>query len=324
MSDEKQGVASSAAGTQKQELTGNTGKKVGRRGIASARGTQRLKFNHTDAVNTNGLFLGHLESVVVNTITIGEDKTGMPSFNGLEIPKLVLTFCSNELEVLKRKFVVLQFTPAESNVETIPGGKESWKVDSVMDWLKHLMNVYILKGRELTEDEEIALSLPFEDFDNEGAYVPVEPETVIAGWKSLFENFENIFNRSKDGNCVYKTKDGKDIPIWMKLIRFRKNKGEWKPIVQGNSAGDLAFPPFVGEGCIEIWKQNVIPSIHLNALNETILPKEIAKPKTPNMTVPGIPSGSVPMMGGVPSGMGTEMYGDTAAVNMSAAEDLPF
>ena len=32
--------------------------KVARRGIATARGTQRLKFNHTD-VKPNGLFQAH-------------------------------------------------------------------------------------------------------------------------------------------------------------------------------------------------------------------------------------------------------------------------
>lgn len=324
MSDKTKNPAESATVGQPDVKESATVRKVSRRGIGSARGTQRLKFNHTDAVNSCGLFLGHLDSVVVNNITIGEDKTGMPSFNGLEIPRLVLTFCSNEPEALKRKYVTLQFTPAESNVDTIPGGGQSWKVDNTMNWLKHLMNVYVLKGRELTEEEEIALSLPYEDFDNEGQYVPVEPEVVIAGWKSLFANFENIFNRSKDGGAVYKTKDGKDIAIWMKLIRFIKVKGEWRAVISGNSAGDLAFPTFVGEGCIEIWKQNSIPSIHLNAVSETILPKEISKPKAPNMGVPGMPGGSVPMMGGIPSGMGTESYGDTSAVNMSAAEDLPF
>lgn len=323
MTDETKGAVAGAANAQTNEVKATEVKKTGRRGIGSARGTQRLKFNHTDAIPQNGLFLGHLESVVVGKMQIGEDKAGTPSFNGMEVPKLVLTFVSNDVEVSKRKYVTLQFTPVESNVDTIPGGKFAWQVDSLMDWLKHLMNVYVLKGRELTEDEEIALSLPYEDFDNEGAYVPVEPEVVIAGWKSLFENFENIFNRGKEGSPVYKTKDGKDLVIWMKLLRFTKVKGEWRPVVSGNNAGDLGFIKFVGEGCIELHKNNTIPTIHINSISETITPKEIAKPKTPNMAAPGIPGGSVPMMGGIPAGgMDGTNYG--SEINLAAAEDLPF
>ena len=83
-------------------------KKV-RRGIAAARGTTRLKFSHEQA-KLNGLFIAHLDSVATSMIQIGEDKTGMPSFNGLEIPKLVFTFASNEAEVAKRHYVTLQFT----------------------------------------------------------------------------------------------------------------------------------------------------------------------------------------------------------------------
>lgn len=324
MSEKEQNVSKSANDTKVADGKSVENKKMARRGIGSARGTQRLKFTHTDAIPQNGLFIGHLDSVVIGKMQIGEDSTGMPSFNGMELSKLVLTFASNESEVNKRKYVTLQFTPTESNVDTIPGGKKSWQVDRVMDWLKHLMNVFVLKGRELTEDEENALSLPYVDFDEEGAYVPVEQEVVAAGWKSLFENFENIFNRSKEGEPVYKSKDGKDIVIWMKLLRFTKIRGEWKPVITGNGAGELAFPSYVGEGCIEIFVKNSIPSIHLNPITECIIPKEINKPKSPNMAIPGMSGGNVPMMGGIPSGVGTESYIDVAGVNVAAAEDLPF
>lgn len=293
-------------------------KKVNRRGLGSARGTTRLKFSHEQARN-NGLFVGHLDSVEVKMIQIGEDKTGMPSFNGLEIPKLVLTFASNEEDVNKRHYIVQQFTAVESNANSIPGGKDEWKINSVFDWLKHLMNVYVLKGRDLTDAEAEALSLSYEDFNEEGEYVPVEPEEVIAGWKSLFENFENIFNRGREEQPYYKTKDGKNISIWMKLIRYVKNnKKGWQPI----NNGELSFPAFVGEGCIEIFKQNVAPSIRLNSISEAIIPMNIEKAKTPNMTTANIPS--APVIGGVPvtdTMLGPSPYGN---VMTEAAEDLPF
>lgn len=296
-------------------------KKVSRRGIGAARGTTRLKFSHEQA-RQNGLFVGHLESVEVKMIQIGEDTTGMPSFNGLEIPKLVLTFASNEEDANKRRYVVQQFTAVESNANNIPGGTSAWKVDSVFDWMKHILNVYVLKGRELTEVEEAALSLSYEDFDENGEYIPVEPEEVIAGWKVLFENFENIINRGKDGQPYYKDKNGKYLPIWMKLLRYAKNnKKGWQSIIK---SGELAFPAFVGEGCIELYKQNTAPSIRVNSINEAIIPMNIEKPKTPNMPTSAM-GGSAPIMGGVPV-MDTMLGGGTnySEINAAAEEDMPF
>lgn len=289
-------------------------KKVSRRGLASARGTARLKFGN-DQAKPNGLFLGHLEEVKYSTITIGEDKTGMPSFNGFEIPKLTLTFASNEEDPNKRHYVSKTFTAVESNVNTIPGGKEEWKVNSVFDWLKHVLNVYYLKGRELTDEEAAALSLTFEDFDEQGEYVSVDTEVVINAWKVLFENFENIMNRGKNGKPVYHDKNNKFIPVWLKLLRYVKSRKSWTPI----NNGDLSLPQFVGEGCIEIYQQNAIPSIKIDSVKETILIMNVEKPKTPNMPAVG---GMAPMMGGVAidqtmNPMGTDISSQTI-------DDMPF
>lgn len=300
--------------TVNQETPIEEVKKVSRRGLGSARGTARLKFGN-DQAKPNGLFLGHLEEVKYSTITIGEDKTGMPSFNGFEIPKLTLTFASNEEDPNKRHYVSKTFTAVESNVNTIPGGKEEWKVNSVFDWLKHVLNVYYLKGRELTDEEAAALSLTFEDFDEQGEYVSVDTEIVINAWKVLFENFENIMNRGKDGKPVYHDKNNKFIPVWLKLLRYVKSRKSWTPI----NNGDLSLPQFVGEGCIEIYQQNAIPSIKIDLVKETILIMNVEKPKTPNMPAVG---GMAPIMGGVAidqtmNPMGTDISSQTL-------EDMPF
>jgi hypothetical protein len=300
--------------TVNQETPIEEVKKVSRRGLGSARGTARLKFGN-DQAKPNGLFLGHLEEVKYSTITIGEDKTGMPSFNGFEIPKLTLTFASNEEDPNKRHYVSKTFTAVESNVNTIPGGKEEWKVNSVFDWLKHVLNVYYLKGRELTDEEVTALSLTFEDFDEQGEYVSVDTEIVINAWKVLFENFENIMNRGKDGKPVYHDKNNKFIPVWLKLLRYVKSRKSWTPI----NNGDLSLPQFVGEGCIEIYQQNAIPSIKIDLVKETILIMNVEKPKTPNMPAVG---GMAPMMGGVAidqtmNPMGTDISSQTI-------DDMPF
>lgn len=300
--------------TVNQETPIEEVKKVSRRGLGSARGTARLKFGN-DQAKPNGLFLGHLEEVKYSTITIGEDKTGIPSFNGFEIPKLTLTFASNEEDPNKRHYVSKTFTAVESNVNTIPGGKEEWKVNSVFDWLKHVLNVYYLKGRELTDEEATALSLTFEDFDEQGEYVSVDTEIVINAWKVLFENFENIMNRGKDGKPVYHDKNNKFIPVWLKLLRYVKSRKSWTPI----NNGDLSLPQFVGEGCIEIYQQNAIPSIKIDLVKETILIMNVEKPKTPNMPAVG---GMAPMMGGVAidqtmNPMGTD-------ISSQIIDDMPF
>jgi hypothetical protein len=289
-------------------------KKVSRRGLASARGTARLKFGN-DQVKPNGLFLGHLEEVKYSTITIGEDKTGMPSFNGFEIPKLTLTFASNEEDPNKRHYVSKTFTAVESNVNTIPGGKEEWKVNSVFDWLKHVLNVYYLKGRELTDEEAAALSLTFEDFDEQGEYVSVDTEVVINAWKVLFENFENIMNRGKNGKPVYHDKNNKFIPVWLKLLRYVKSRKSWTPI----NNGDLSLPQFVGEGCIEIYQQSAIPSIKIDLVKETILIMNVEKPKTPNMPAVG---GMAPMMGGV--AIDQTINPMSADISSQTIDDMPF
>lgn len=287
--------------------------KVVRRGITTARGTQRLKFSHTDA-KPNGLFMAHLESVDVSMIKIGEDSTGLPSFNGMEIPKLRFLFTSNEADEAKRKYVTLTFTPAESNVDTIPGGKSEWKVTNIFDWVQHLFKVYVLKGREFTEEEATKLSLPFEDFDENGEYVPVDVETVVAGWTQLFNNIEDIFNRGKEGKPYYKTTDNKIVPVWIKLIRYNKTKKNgWTPLQNG----ELTFPTFVGEGCVELFRPNEMPAIKLNTITECITPKDIEtkKAQTPNM--PQMP------MGGVNLG-GTEMPGGFDPFSSaSVIDDMP-
>ena len=296
-----------------------------RRGISNeTRATSRLKFDFFRVANkSNGLFQGHLESVEVKDITIGEETTGMPSFNGMTVPKLILTFASNHPAVAERRYVSMQFLPAESNVDTIPNGSKAWQVDRIMAYLKHLLDVYLLKGKSMSEEQEDALTLAFEDFDDNGEYVSVDPTEVINGWRVLFENFANIMNTGKDGKPIYVTADGKIIPIWMKLLRFTKNKGQWKPVEGGNRAGDLAFPGFVGEGVIELFVTNKAPILKVDATKEKIAVMDIAKTPT-NPAVPGMPGAP---MGGVPAGFGDGMGADNGSpipAFPGAGEDLPF
>ena len=301
----------------------NTATTIIKRGVGSARGTQRLKFTEKDANRQTGLFEAHLDTVDVSMIKIGEDRTGMPSFNGLEIPKIRFTFASNDVSPLKRKYITLSFNAVESNVNTIPGKSEAWKVDQIFNWINHIIKVFVCRGKELvdvlTPEQLTSLDLPYVDYDENGEYVPIEAETVIAGWKTLFEAVVALLCNGKN-NSPYYMQDGKPIPVWIKLIRCVKSaKKGWQNI----SNGDLSFPTFIGEGCIEFIVPNTPPSIHLDLIRESIMPKVVEeKPKAPNM--PGAPAMGGMGMGGVIDGGITSNTPNMGGMPFySDADDLP-
>lgn len=293
-------------------------KKVLRRGLSTAVGTQSLRFDTRDVIKPYGLFLAHLEKVEVSEFVMGEDKTGMPSFNGYAVPRITFTFASNEDEIAKRRIVRLQFNAVESTALTIPGKSEEWKVNLVFNYLKHILNVFVLKGREMTAEEEEKYNLDFVDFDEQGEYVAIPAETVLRGWKNLFENVAAVLNTGRDGEKPYfKTADNKIIPLWIKLIRYFKARNEWKEVANGA----LSFPQFVGEGVLEVYQANVPPTIKLDATREWINLRDLKKdsPKAPNMLTPAAPAGGIDisaMTAGMPN-IGGPIVGP-------AEEDLPF
>lgn len=305
-------------------------KKRVRRGVSNeTRSTSRLKFDESrDANRQNGLFVGHLDKIEVTTSTIGEDTQGLPQFAGMDIPVLTLTFASNHEDVNQRRYVTHRFLPAESNTLTIPGGKEAWKVDSVFSWMKHVLDVFLLKGRPMTEAEENALELPFEDFDEKGQYVPVEPSVVVNGWGTVFTNF--VMLMENNGKPCYRNEKGGILPIWMKLLRFTKVNNVWKPVVGGKSTqGDLGFTNFVGEGCIELFNNSTPPLMKVNPVKESITYKETKK----EIVQPAIPvaGGTIasPVMGTEAGGMNfgapnPALFATEAPTEMAGPEDLPF
>ena len=293
-------------------------KKV-RRGVSNkTQAVAQLKFHEKDAAQ-NGLFVGHLEEVRVDWSNNADAK----SFTGMSIPRLTFHFASNHANASEKRHVYQTLFPVESNVNTIPGGSEDWRVNNVFNWIKHILDVFYLKGREMTEAEEDALSLTFEDFDENGEYVSVEVEDVIAGYRAIFENTAAMLNGSfelADGEIakpVYKTSDGKYIPCWLKLLRHKKRKGDW---INVGANGDLAFDGFIGNGVVELLKKDCPPTVlRLDLAKESITPKETKK--TPTIGAPGM---GAPAMGGVMAGapnMGMPV--DNGAFQ-AAGEDMPF
>ena len=293
-------------------------KKV-RRGVSNkTQAVAQLKFHEKDAAQ-NGLFVGHLEEVRVDWSNNAEAK----SFTGISIPRLTFHFASNHANASEKRHVYQTLFPVESNVNTIPGGSEDWRVNNVFNWIKHILDVFYLKGREMTEAEEDALSLTFEDFDENGEYVSVEAEDVIAGYRAIFENAAAMLNGSFDladgevAKPVYKTSDGKFIPCWLKLLRHKKRKGDW---VNVGANGDLAFDGFIGNGVVELLKKDCPPTVlRLDLAKESITPKETKK--TPTIGAPGM---GAPAMGGVMAGAPTmNMPVDNGAFQ-AVGEEMPF
>lgn len=293
-------------------------KKV-KRGVSNkTQAVAQLKFHEKDAAQ-NGLFVGHLEEVRVDWSNNADAK----SFTGMSIPRLTFHFASNHANASEKRHVYQTLFPVESNVNTIPGGSEDWRVNNVFNWIKHILDVFYLKGREMTEAEEDALSLTFEDFDENGEYVSVEVEDVIAGYRAIFENTAAMLNGSFDiadgevAKPVYKTSDGKYIPCWLKLLRHKKRKGDW---INVGANGDLAFDGFIGNGVVELLKKDCPPTVlRLDLAKESITPKETKK--TPIIGAPGM---GAPAMGGVMAGAPTMGMPVDNGAFQAVGEEMPF
>ena len=285
-----------------------------RRGITNeTQATSKLRFHEKDAA-PNRLFMAHLHSVSVAWSEGGEGK----QFEGEKIPRLVFEFASNTKDATQRRYVDKTLFPVESSVETIPGGDKDWQVNSIFTWIKHILDIYYLNGRPLTEEEEDALSLPFVDFDDEGNYVSVDVKEVLSGYAQLFNNVAAIMNGTfnlADGETpkpCFRDANGAFIRCWIKLLRHIKTKGEWKNV----SNGDLSFTQFVGTGAIELAPQaNSQPKIlNVDESKESITPKEIKK-------APSIP-GLADMAGGAISV--SNIPATNASAYNEAASEMPF
>ena len=309
--------------TNAATVNAQTVAKKARRGVSNkTQAVAQLKFHEKDAAQ-NGLFVGHLEEVRVDWSNNADAK----SFTSMSIPRLTFHFASNHANASEKRHVYQTLFPVESNVNTIPGGTEEWKVNNVFNWIKHILDVFYLKGREMTEAEEDALSLTFEDFDENGEYVSVEVEDVIAGYRAIFEAAASMLNgefagdHEATGKPCFKTADGKFIPCWLKLLRHKKRKNDWINVTQN---GDLGFDGFIGNGVVELMRKDMPPTVlRLDLAKESITPKETKKAPTigaPGMAAPGI--GGV--MAGGPMGDMGGMYNPGADASAAAGGDMPF
>ena len=287
-------------------------KKV-RRGISNeTKAVAQLKFHEKDAAQ-NGLFIGQLAEV-----TIGWSTPENGVFAGYKMPYLTFHFTSNHTDINQQRHVYQSLFPVESNVDTIPGGREEWKVNNIFNWIKHVLDVFYLKGRLFTEEEEEALALFIEDIDENGEFVSVDPQEVLNAYGNMFTNAAAILNgtiglaEGETPKPCYKDANGRPISIWMKLLRHTRTKKGWSNVTPN---GELGFSNFVGSGAIELHKPNTMPTIlRLDLSKESIKPIEIKKEPTIG--------GQMTMMGGaiMPDAMPMDSNNPFAA----AGDNMPF
>lgn len=321
--------------TKEAVAVANGAVKKNRRGISNNTvAATRLKFHEKDASPANGLFVAHLDSVSVEWSHSGEGN----SFAGLKMPRLVFTFASNHTDAKERRYAVKTLFPIESNVDTIPNGDKAWQVDNVFNTIKHILDVFYFKGREMTIEEEDALSLDFVDFteDENGnvEYEAVDAQAVLDGYRKMFDNAAAMLNGQfnlADGAVAkpcFKDANGKFINCWIKLLRaIRNRKGSW---VDVDKSKDLSFPSFVGNGFVELVKMKdnqILPPVILTVdkVKESITPKD-TEPKAPTIGAPGIP-GMPGMPGGaaiVPPTASNDMMAGVGSFDPTSQTDMPF
>lgn len=280
-------------------------KKQTRRGVSNqTKATSQLKFHEKDAAQ-NGLFIGKLVDVEVKWTT---PENGV--FAGLKAPNLTFHFTSNHTDSAELRHVYHTLFAVESTVDTAnPKAKSAWRVNNVFNHIKHILDTFYLKGRDLTLEEEDALSLNFIDFNEEtNEFIVVDPQEVLNGYGELFTNVANMLNgrfnikEDETPKPCYKDANGNPIIIWLKLLRAIKGNNGW---VNVNKNEELSIPNIVGTGYMERFKPNANPLIiRLDLVKESITPK--APAKQPTLGVNSMIGGfATPVMGGeTPSMMG--------------------
>lgn len=310
-----------------------------RRGISNeTQGASRKEWSHTDVAGRHGLFLGNV-SVTKSIVHYGEETKGQ--FAGMDVPKLVIEFSSLHEGDAKR-YAYINISPVESNIDTIPGGSKEWVFNRVTAIIKHLLDVFYLKGRAMTEQEEDMFTIGYDDTDDNGMYVPVEASEVVAAWNTLFDNLVLVLNTGgANGTSCLKEATGKPIEVFGRMHRYYKdNKKGW--LIADN--GKLSFPTFIGTGIFELVKRDksgmiAQPSIFLDCTREDILPRPALDNKEkPSATanVPGIANigvgvGTIPGMPGGVGGFGAEgSFGDyqdsfgNNGAGTGSSGDMPF
>lgn len=301
-------------------------KKRKRRGISDdTRSTTRKRFHESEICPSFpklAVFEGHLHDVNLSWATIKGDSDSV--FAGKAVPYLNFDFRSNHAAEVDQRFATNTLSVIPSNVDTCPGGSQEWRINNTFGIIKHYLDVYVLQGRPMPEKIRDMLELELDDTDDDGMYVPVEIDEVIAAWAKLFTNVVKIFNEmgTNTSKKIYYDKNNKWIPLWLHLVRYTRQieKGgkakAWKPA--DGKVGELTFPPFLGKGYIEIKREGFPPTIRLEGNTESIDIKEVESVSATPVG-PTLGGGAIQVPGDIGGGLPSGGY-----VGPQPGDDLPF
>lgn len=278
----------------------------------------RKKFSEANAAS-NKLFITQLEDVEVNWSEVKDGDTSTSPFRGLKMPRLTFRFASNHNDD-RKCYVDKTLFPIDFNASTIPGGDKEGMIENIFSWIKYIIDIYRNK-KPYTDKESQALTFSFE-VEDVADLILIDKQDLLNEYGKIFNNAAAILNGSfelTEGQTpkpIYKTIDGKAIPVWTKLIRCIKTKQGWFNV---NPNGDLGFPTFLGEGVLEKVHGNNPPEIiRFDVVKESITPQENKKPTIGGFQqMPGAISTT-------PNMMGTPMVGSESAAFSAAGLEPPF
>lgn len=228
--------------------------------------TSKLKFKPVEEFDN--LCLGKLVSVeVVENESAKINDQGVESnweYAGNMIPKLKFNFESvKHPKQSESEYDTRYYTHTEEIIGAITKTGEPIKsktlirlYTSMFDRIKHIYDAY----STTTNYKPLADNIPEID---ETTNIPSEAR--VKQFKKFFMFFVNSFNKGLDGKTPIFMANGKSIAMTMKLVAdYRSGKF-------------LAFPTFVGEGFIEVFKSGKRPTIEIKPDERVTLIAEVPK-----------------------------------------------
>lgn len=204
----------------------------------------RLSFK-PDVNLYGGLSIGKLLKVEVSEHEVSTSKEdGTPSsweFAGMVLPNLVFEYeqVLGAKDPAKRYLVHTETIPATTDSNGTPIDLKLWSdlTTNLFKRLQHILNV--MNDGELAP-VDTKMKLPKISFSD-------PKEKRVADMKTLFTEFARLYNaKNAEGKVRYA-----DAKFWMAVIAAPKT---------GNY---YVLPSYVGKGYLEVFKQNVAPTIEI-------------------------------------------------------------
>ena len=196
--------------------------------------------------NPNGLCMGTLVAVDVTPMQTIKDTSGWVSFRGLNPFSLNFHFTQINKDVNEEAGT---YTYRINPIDYSANGRHDLGENSIVGYIGHFIEVFT--GKTLVENKT-----NFTLVDANGKEISTENgasykgEDLIAAFKKFFDEVAFFFNGGKDGKAIFA-----DKKLWIKLLLY-----DAKGPVNNSNPG---FPQYVNDGVIELYKENIKPTIRV-------------------------------------------------------------